>query len=208
MAVMLYPRFPLSPGTVDNSLHERSVNASHETVSFWWHRFGPVFDTESRKRRIERMKSSRWRWYLDEVLVKINGEWHFRWRTVDHEGEVLESFVTATRDRQMTLRFFSESARKHGQPETIVTKKLRSGRVAPQLDIGAYARQETGRWLNNRTEDSPLLFRRRAGAILRFRRMRRLQKFTPVLASVCNHCHQYRGLWNRDQFILTARASR
>lgn len=32
-----------------------------------------------------------WRWHLDEVYVKINGEMHYLWRAVDHEGEVLES---------------------------------------------------------------------------------------------------------------------
>lgn len=42
---------------------------------------------------------SNWRWHLDEVFVKINGETHYLWRTVDHEGEVLESFVTKRRDR-------------------------------------------------------------------------------------------------------------
>ena len=38
------------------------------------------------------------RWQLDEVFVKINGEKHYLWRAVDHEGEVLESFVTKTRE--------------------------------------------------------------------------------------------------------------
>ncbi len=30
------------------------------------------------------MKSSRWRWHLDEVFVKVNGERHYLWRAVDH----------------------------------------------------------------------------------------------------------------------------
>ena len=206
MAVMLYPRFPLSLRTVDDLLHERSLDANHETVRFWWHRFGPVFDAEFHKRRIEAMESSRWWWYLDEVLVKTSGERHYLKRAVDHEGEVLESFVTKTRDRQTALRFFGKSARKHGQPETIITKMHRSDRVA-RRDVGADARQETGRWLNNRTENPHPPFRRREGVILRFRRMRRLQRFAPTLASVYNHSHQDRRLLKRDQFILTARAS-
>jgi hypothetical protein len=41
------------------------------------------------------MKSSRWRWHLDEMFVKISGARHYLWRAVDHEGEVLESFVTS-----------------------------------------------------------------------------------------------------------------
>jgi len=79
--------------------HDRGGELSHETVRFWWHRFGPMFASEIRKRRIEGMESSRWRWHLDAMFVKINGERHYR-RAVDHDGEVLESFDTKTRDRK------------------------------------------------------------------------------------------------------------
>lgn len=61
LAVMLYVRFPLSLRNVEDLLHERSVEISHETVRFWWHRFGPMFAGEIRKRRIEGVRSSHWR---------------------------------------------------------------------------------------------------------------------------------------------------
>jgi putative transposase len=105
LAVMMYVRFPLSLRNVEDLLHERGVEISHETVRFWWHRFGPLFAAEIRKRRIEGMKSSHWRWHLDEIFVKINGERHYLWRAVDHEGEVLESFVTKARDKKAALNF-------------------------------------------------------------------------------------------------------
>ena len=92
LAVTLYVRFPLSLRNVEDLLHERGIDVSHETVRYWWHRFGPMFACEIRKRRIAAMKSSRWRWHLDEMFVKINGEMHYLWRAVDHEGEVLESY--------------------------------------------------------------------------------------------------------------------
>ena len=148
LAVMLYVRFPLSLRNVEDLLHERGVDVSHETVRFWWHRFGPMFAAEIRKRRIEGMQSSRWRWHLDEMFVKINGEMHYLWRAVDHEGEVLESFVTKTRDKKAALKFLRKAMRKHGQPEVIVTDRLRSYGAALK-EIGAADRQETGRWLNN-----------------------------------------------------------
>jgi putative transposase len=66
LAVMLYVRFPLSLRNVEDLLHERGVEISHETVRFWWHRFGPMFAAEIRKCRIDRMKSSHWRWHLDQ----------------------------------------------------------------------------------------------------------------------------------------------
>ena len=49
-----------------------------------------MFAAEIRKRRVQNHSYSRWRWHLDEVFVRINGETHYLWRAVDHEGEVLE----------------------------------------------------------------------------------------------------------------------
>ena len=65
LAVMLYVRFPLSLRNVEELLHERSVDVSHEAIRYWWHRFGPMFASEIRKRRMFGMKSSQWRWHLD-----------------------------------------------------------------------------------------------------------------------------------------------
>jgi len=199
LAVMMYVRFPLSLRNVEDLLHERGIDVSHETVRFWWHRFGPMFASEIRKRRIQGMRSSRWRWHLDEVFVKINGETHYLWRAVDHEGEVLESYVTKSRDKKAALKFLRKAMRKHGQPEAIVTDKLRSYGAALK-EIGAANRQETGRWLNNRAENSHLPFRRRERAMLRFRRMRSLQKFASVHASVSNHFNHGRSLSSRIHF--------
>ena len=185
LAVMLYVRFPLSLRNVEDLLHERGVDVSHETIRFWWHRFGPMFAAEIRKRRIEGMHSSRWRWHLDEMFVKINGERCYLWRAVDHEGEVLESFVIRTRDKNAALKFLRKAMRRHGRPEIIVTDRLRSYGAALKA-IGSADRQETGRWENNRAENSHLPFRRRERAMLRFRRVRSLQMFAAVHASVSN----------------------
>ena len=203
---MLYVRFPLSLRNVEDLLHERGVDVSHETVRFWWHRFGPMFAAEIKKRRIEGMKSSCWRWHVDEVFVKINGERHYLWRAVDHEGEVLESFVTKTRDKTSALKFLRKAMRKHGRPEVIVTDRLRSYGAALK-QIGAADRQETGRWANNRAENSHLPFQRRERAMLRFRRMRSLQKFAAVHASVYNHFNQERSLSTRPNFKLKRAAA-
>ena len=60
------------------------------------------------------------------MFVKINSERHYLWRAVDHEGEVLESFVTKARDKKAALKFLKKTMRKHGQPNVIVTDRLRS----------------------------------------------------------------------------------
>ena len=199
LAVMLYVRFPLSLRNVEDLLHERGIDISHETIRFWWHRFGPIFAAKIRKRRIEGMRTSRWRWHLDEVFVKINGEQHYLWRAVDHEGEVLESFVTKTRDRKAALKFLKKALKKHGRADVFVTDKLRSYGAALKY-ISAVERQETGRWKNNRAENSHQPFRRRERAMLRFRRMRSLQKFASIHASVTNLFNTDRSLSSRANF--------
>jgi len=206
LAVMLYVRFPLSLRNVEDLLHERGIEVSHEAVRYWWHRFGPMFASEIRKRRIAGMKSSGWRWHLDEMFVKINGERHYLWRAVDHEGEVLERFVTKTRDKKAALKFLKKTMRKHGQLNVIVTDRLRSYGAALK-EIGAAHRQETGRWLNNCAENSHLPGRRRERAMLRFRRMRSLQKFAAVHASIYNLFNSERSLHSRPNFKLNRAAA-
>ena len=143
---MLYVRFPLSLRNVEDLLHERGIEISHETVRFWWNRFGPMFAAEIRRNRVSRMRSySNWQWHLDEVFVKINGETHYLWRAVDHEGEVLESYVTKRRDRKAALKFLRKAMKRYGGPEVVVTDKLRSYGAARQSQIGTtLERQETG----------------------------------------------------------------
>ncbi len=138
-------------------------------------------------------------WHLDEVFVKINGVKHYLWRAVDHEGKVLESFVTKRRDKKAALRFLRKSLKRHGQTETIVTDRLASYGAALKAP-GAIDKREIGRWLNNRAENSHQPFRRRERAMLRFRRMRSLQKFTALHGSIHNHFNQERTLISRQNF--------
>jgi len=142
-----------------------------------------------------------WKWHLDEVFVRINGEIHYLWRAVDHEGEILEAFVTKKRDRKAALRFLRKAMKRYGRPETIVTDRLRSYRAAMKM-IGNQARQATGRWLNNRAENSHQPFRRRERAMAKFRSAKSLQKFASVHASIHNHFNYERHLYDRQSFKL------
>ena len=164
LTVMMYIRYPLSLRQVEDLLFERGIDICHETVRFWWNRFGPMFAAEIRKRRVHHRSYSHWRWHLDEVFVRINGETHDLWRAVDHEGEVLEVFATKRRDRTAALKFLKRTMKRYGQPWSIVTDRLRSYGAAMKV-IGNVERQECGRWLNNRAENSHQPFRRREGAI-------------------------------------------
>lgn len=200
LAVMMYVRFPLSLRNAEDLLHERGIDICHETVRFWWNRFGPMFAAEIRRRRVKRMRSlHHWRCHLDEVFVKINGVTHYLWRAVEHEGKVLEALVTKRRDRKAALKFLRKALKRCGRPHIFVTGKLRSYGAALK-DLGLPDDRETGRWLNNRAENSHQPFRRRERVMLRFRRMRTLQKFAAVHSSIHNHFNQERALHSQDNF--------
>lgn len=196
---MMYVTFPLSLRNVEDLLAERGIDICHETVRFRWNRSGPMFAAEIRKRRGEAMRSfTHWRWHLDEMIVKINGEQHYLWRTVDHEGEVLESFATKERDKAAALKFIKKLMKRHGATRTITTDGLRSYKAA-MGELGCMEKQEVGRWANVRAENSHLPFRRRERAMSRFRRMKTLQQFSSVHAQVHNHFNQERHRISRDQ---------
>tara|TARA_R110001599_G_scaffold236840_1_gene436164 strand:- start:2092 stop:2790 length:699 start_codon:yes stop_codon:yes gene_type:complete len=208
LAVMMYVRYPLSLRQVEDLLHERGIDVSYETVRAWWNRFGPVFATEIRKARsVSFHNSPQWRWHLDEVFVRINGETHYLWRAVDHEGEILEAFVTKRRDRKAALKFLKKTMKKYGNPKVIVTDKLRSYGTAMKV-IGNQTPQESGRWLNNRAENSHQPFRRRERAMIKFRSTKSLQKFSAIHSSVHNHFNQERHLNSHKTFNLNRETAR
>ncbi|MEJ7777850.1 MAG: DDE-type integrase/transposase/recombinase [Sphingomicrobium sp.] len=112
---------------------------------------------------------------------------------------MLESYVTRRRDKVAALKFMKKVVKRHGQAEAIVTDGLRSYSAAMR-ELGNSERQETGRWLNNRVENSHLPFRRRERAMLRFRRAKSLQKFASIHASVHNHFNAQRHLIDRQTY--------
>lgn len=198
LAVMLYVCLQLSLRHVEDLLHERGTEISHGTVRAWWLRFGPMFAAEIRRARVGGMRSvSPWRWHLDEVFVRINGVQHYLWRALDHEGEVLETYVSKKRDKAAALKFFKTLMKRHGRAEELVADKLRSYGAALK-DLEGEGRRVTDRWANNRAENSHQPFRRRERAMLRSRKMHSLRKFASVHSSVHNHFSVDRGLSSRS----------
>lgn len=200
LVVMMYVRFPLSLRNVADLLYERGIDICHETVRFWWNRFCPMFAADIRRQRISRMKGfNHWRWHLDEVFVKINGETHYLWRAVDHEGEILESYVTKKRDKSAAFRCLKKALKRHGKAERIVNDGLKSCPAATR-ELGNLDRREMRRWKNNRAENSHLPFRRRERVMQRFCRMKSLEKFASVHVNLHNHFNSERHLADRQTF--------
>ena len=111
LVVMMDIRFLLSLRIVEDLLFERGINICRETVPKWWNRFGPMFAGDIRRQRLSRMRGFRhWQWHLEEMYVKLNGEMVYLWRSVDHEGEILESYITKACDKDAALRFVQRHA--------------------------------------------------------------------------------------------------
>ena len=200
LAVLMYIRFPLSLRNVEDLLHERGIDISHETVRAWWNKFGPIFAADIRKKRVQNYKQyTHWKWHLDEVFVKINGELHYLWRAVNQEGEVLKTYVTKKRNRQAALKFLRKIMKRHGPSQVIITDKLRSYKAAMR-QLGNQNKQDTTKHHNNQAENSHQPFRRRERAMNKFRAEKSLQKFVSIHAQFHNHFNHERHLNRRDIF--------
>ena len=197
LAVLYYVRYPLSLRQVEDILHERGIDVCHETVRYWWNKFGCLFDKEMKKRPNHQV--SNWRWHIDEVFVKINGELHYLWRAVDQEGTVLDCYVSKRRNKKAALKVLKKLMSRHGRPKEIVTDKLPSYKAALK-DMGAVNLQNTERYKNNQVENSHLHFRRRERGMNKFRLMRSLQKFVSIQSSFLNHFNHQRHLETRQTF--------
>ena len=160
LAVMMYFRFPMSLRQVEDMLHERGIDVCHETVRVWWNRFGPMFAVDIRNKRSAALRAlPQWRWHLDEVFVKINGEMHYPWRAVDHERRGARGFChEAPRSHDCSQiteadheALWPTEGHRH-RPSSLIRRGDEGDRNAPA--------RECGHWLNNRAEISHQPFRR------------------------------------------------
>jgi hypothetical protein len=117
LVVMMYVRFPLSLRNVEDLLFERGIDICHETVRQCWNRFGPhVCRRHPPAARVAYARVRHSQWHLDEMYVKLNGEMVYLWRAVDHEGEILESYITKARDKDAALRFMKKALKRPTLP--------------------------------------------------------------------------------------------
>ena len=197
LAVMYYVRFPLSLREVEDILHERGIDISYETIRYWWNKFGILFSREMKKSSSH--YASNWRWHIDEVFIKINGENFYLWRAIDHEGTILDCYVSKRRDKRTALKVLRKLVSRYGRPQEIVTDKLRSYKAALE-ELNLAHVQNTEKSLNNKIENSHLLFRRREKMMNKFRSMKSLQKFTSIYSTFLNHFNHQRHIETRDTF--------
>jgi hypothetical protein len=124
--VWLYHRFPLSFREVQETMLQRGIVVSHETIRQWCVKFGQTYAHGLRRRRPGDT------WHLDEVFLTINGQRQYLWRAVDQDGNVLDILVTSRRDTKAATRFLPQAAQGPG-----VRAPGSGHRQAGQLPSGA-----------------------------------------------------------------------
>ena len=118
--------------------------------------------------------------------MKINGQLFYMWRVIDHEGEVLEVFVSKRRDKAAAMKVLKKAMRRHGKPDEIVTDKCPSYGAALR-DLNAGLQHITDQYANNLSEVSHQPFRRRERSQQRFRIHGSLQVFASTHGCLYNH---------------------
>ena len=196
-AIWLYVRFTLSFRDVEDLLAERGIAVSYETVRRWVNHFGPKIAADLRKRRPKPHTT----WHLDEVYLKIDGRLVCLWRAVDSEGEVLDVLVQTRRNKAAALKLMRKLLKKYGfAPENLVTDDLRSYHAAARA-LGIEHRHRTGRWRNNRAENSHQPTRRRERKMQGFKGVGSAQRFLSFHAAAHN-------TFNVQRHLISARTHR
>ena len=181
-AVWLYHRFNLSHRDIEDLLARRGVLVIHESIRLWCNKFGPYYAHRLRRRHRGYGDSL----FMDEVFVRIRGQYRYLWRAVDQDGEVIDVLLQQRRDAASARRIFRHVlARLGSDPRMIVTDKLGSYVVARRelLPGGAH---DTRRYANNRAELSHQPTRVRERGMRRFKSMLQAQRFVHVHAAVSN----------------------
>ena len=197
-AVWLYYRFNLSVRDIEDLLAERGIAVSYESIRLWCIKFG----SEYAKRLRRRHQGYGDTFFIDEVFVKIQGKQHYLWRAVDQDGEVVDVFLQARRDRRAATRFFKRLLKAHGgEPRKIVTDKLKSYGVAHR-DLIPDTIHDTSQYANNRAELSHQPTRVRERGMRRFKSTHQAQRFLDAHAAVYNLFNLGRNLVSAKHYRL------
>ena len=201
-AVWLYFRFTLSFRDIEEMLAARGILVSNETVRQWSLKFGQIYANSLRRKQPKRGD----KWYLDEVYLTINGKFHYLWRAVDQEGNVLDILVQSHRNIIAAKRFFRKLLRSlRYVPRIMITDKLKSY-AAAKKDImpGVEHRQHKG--LNNLAEVSHQPTRQKERQMRRFKSAEQAVLRTVILLIIILHfSHHLYPAASGKPFILLMR---
>lgn len=180
-AIWHYHRFNSSYRDIQEQLAFRGIDISHETIRNWCFKFAQHFKDVIQKR--QRKPSDKW--HLDEMTLRINGEFYVLWRAVDSEGFELDIFLQKRRNKKAAIRFLSRLLKSYPEPRVMVTDKLRSYKK-PIKHMCPKAEHRTHKRLNNRVENAHQPTRRKEKCLIRFKSPKGAQLLLSLMGTVRN----------------------
>ena len=180
-AVWAYHRFNHSYRDIQDELAFRGINVSHETIRSWCLKFGRHFLDVIKKR--EKKPSDKW--HLDEMNIKINGEFFILWRAVDSDGYELDILLQRRRNKEAAIRFLSRLLNSYPIPRVIVTDKLRSYRKPIKM-MCRQTEHRSHKGLNNRVENAHQPTRRKEKCLIKFKSPQGVQRTLSLMGKVRN----------------------
>ena len=143
-------RYKLSLRDLAEMFLQRGIGFTHEAVRDWEAKLAPLLSDSLRKRRRGAVGNS---WYVDETYVKVQGEWQYLYRALDHDGNLIDARLSDTRDLAAAEAFFRSAWAVTGvTPDRITTDGHDAYPRAIRNVFGDRVLHRTNRYLNNHLE--------------------------------------------------------
>ncbi|MEB9972522.1 IS6 family transposase [Bacillus cereus] len=172
VAVGYYCRFSLSYHDVSEILKERRISVHPTTIMRWVHEYGNLIYQIWKKKN----KTTQLSWHLDEIYIKVKGEWRYLYHAIDREGYTLDIQLRKTRDHQAAYMFMKRLAKAFGEPTVLTTDKapalLCAFKKLKHNGFYVHTKHCTVKYLNNLIEQDHRHIKRRFAKSAGFQSLR------------------------------------
>ena len=150
LVVLWRLRYKLSLRDLAEMFLDRGFTFTHEAVREWEALFAPMMTQYLRKRRRGKVGNS---WYVDETFVKVNGKWHYLYRAIDRDGNLVDVRLSRKRDKAAAKAFFRKAQETTGVcPDRVTTDGHKPYPDAIKVELGEHVKHRTNQYLNNHLE--------------------------------------------------------
>jgi putative transposase len=119
LAVFWRLRYKLSLRDLAEMFLIRGLVFTHEAVRDWEAKLAPLLAERLRQRRSGKIGRS---WHADEMYLKVNGQWCYLYRAIDRDGNLVDVYLSQTRDLAVAKAFFrSAKSVTQVEPDQVTT---------------------------------------------------------------------------------------
>jgi transposase-like protein len=193
-------RYKLSLRNLAELFLLRGFEFTHQAVQEWETRFASLLVEQLRRQRQGKVGP---RWYVDETYLKVKGRWCYLYRAIDHDGNLVDSLLSITRDMVAAQRFFQSALSIAEQPpQQVTTDGHDSYPRAIQEVLGTEVEHRNNAYLNRRIEQDHRGIKQRYYPMLGFGAVFSARRFCRVFEEIRQY---FRPRRKRKQFVSLPR---